>query len=160
MSCPLCPHASSFNNEVSFWFHHLSCWEHTDAARRHWLWAICHRLWHRALLWQQSWMLQVHNEWLAKCNIEWIIIPSCCRYEQTSMRQHFVACIEGGKMKPFPSTLVRGRWRFREFSSSATVRFLRMENGFYHTCRKWYHKSCQSIPDVVFDRTYKLWLVL
>ena len=42
-----------------------------------------------------------------------------------------MACIEGGKMKPFPSTLVRPKRPVKiqdsEFSSIATVRFLRME---------------------------------
>ena len=77
------------------------------------------------------------------------------------MRQHFVACIEGGKMKPFPSTLVRPKRPVKIQKVQLHCDCSLPEDGeepmaFCHTCRKWYHKSCQSIPDVVFDRSYKL----
>ena len=36
-----------------------------------------------------------------------IYIIICCRYDQTAMRQHFMACIEQGEMQPFPSQLVK-----------------------------------------------------
>ena len=36
-----------------------------------------------------------------------LIIITCCRYDQTAMRQHFMACIERGEMHPFPSQLVK-----------------------------------------------------
>ena len=68
---------------------------------------------------------------------------------------------KGGKMKPFPSTLVRPKRPVRIQRVLLHCDSSIPEDGeepmaFCHTCRKWYHKSCQSIPDVVFDRTYIL----
>ena len=47
----------------------------------------------------------------AKCHQTYVDITNYLKSGtyQTSMRQHFAACIESGEMKPFPSQLVRAK---------------------------------------------------
>ena len=77
-------------------------------------------------------------------------------YDQSKMRQHFLDCLERGEMKPFPSELVRSKRPVRIKNTVAlrlpSARKRRGNNGF---CKRWFHKTCQSIPEGVFDQGYK-----
>ena len=86
---------------------------------------------------------------------------TCFRYDQTSMRQHFAACIESGEMKPFPSQLVRAKRPIKTQRVQLHCDCRLPEDGeepmaFCDKCRMWFHKNCQAIPDIVFDPTYTL----
>ena len=76
-----------------------------------------------------------------------------------------MACLERGEMEPFPSASVRPKRPAKIQRVQLHCDCCLPEDGeepmaFCQKCRKWFHKSCQSIPDVVFDRTFKLnWFV-
>ena len=71
------------------------------------------------------------------------------------MREHFFQCLMKEEIKPFPSTIVRAK-------QSATTKQVQLhcdcclpENGEEpmaqcSKCKKWYHKNCQAISDLIF----------
>ena len=90
-----------------------------------------------------------------------LIIITCCRYDQTAMRQHFMACIERGEMQPFPSQLVKVKRpvkikRVKLYCDCCLPEGGEEPMAFCHKCRRWFHKSCQCIPDAVFEPSHKL----
>ena len=86
---------------------------------------------------------------------------SLIRYDQSKMRQHFLSCLQSGEMSPSPSEL---RLRSKRPVGIKKVNIYcdcRLpEDGeepmvYCEGCKNWYHRSCQSIPDIVFDTEFK-----
>lgn len=76
------------------------------------------------------------------------------KYEQKSMRQHYVRCLENGAMVPFPKTTRRVPFHISCNKSSVAIYCLcRMpyDKEEYvqcsYRCRAWYHTSCVNIPE-------------
>ena len=76
------------------------------------------------------------------------------RYEQGSMRQHYVSCLENGAMVPFPKTTRKVPLHISSKKSSVAIYCVcRMpyDKEEYvqcsYRCRAWYHTSCVKIPE-------------
>ena len=76
------------------------------------------------------------------------------RYEQQSMQQHYVSCLENGAMVPFPKTTRKVPLHITsKISSVAIYCVCRMpyDKTEYvqcsYRCRAWYHTSCVKIPE-------------
>ena len=82
------------------------------------------------------------------------IDPTNQNYNQGSMRQHYVNCIENGAMSPFPKTEKRVPRHLGSIKSSVAIycvcrlpydreEYVQCSNG---KCKKWYHPTCVKIP--------------
>ena len=76
------------------------------------------------------------------------------RYEQGSMRQHYVSCLENGAMLPFPKTTRKVPLHISSKKLSVAIYCVcRMpyDKEEYvqcsYRCRAWYHTSCVKIPE-------------
>ena len=76
------------------------------------------------------------------------------RYEQQSMQQHYVSCLENGAMVPFPKTTRKVPLHITsKISSVAIYCVCRMpyDKTEYvqcsYRCRAWFHTSCVKIPE-------------
>ena len=85
------------------------------------------------------------------------------KYEQKSMRQHYVRCLENGAMVPFPKTTRRVPFHISCNKSSVAIYCLcRMpyDKEEYvqcsYRCRAWYHTSCVNIPEWAINSGRKL----
>ena len=78
--------------------------------------------------------------------------PATQRYSQFEMRQHFVSCLESGKMKPFPKTNRRVHCHLSCNRNSVPIFCLcRLPNNKQEyiqccSCRGWYHPQCSLAP--------------
>ena len=84
------------------------------------------------------------------------------KYEQKSMRQHYVRCLENGAMVPFPKTTRRVPFHISCNKSSVAIYCLcRMpyDKEEYvqcsYRCRAWYHTSCVNIPEWAINSNRK-----
>ena len=82
------------------------------------------------------------------------IDPTNQKYNQGSMRQHYVNCLENGAMSPFPKTEKRVPRYLGSIKSSVAIycvcrlpydreEYVQCSNG---KCKKWYHPTCVKIP--------------
>ena len=82
------------------------------------------------------------------------IDPTNQKYNQGSMRQHYVNCLENGAMSPFPKTEKRVPRYLGSVKSSVAIycvcrlpydreEYVQCSNG---KCKKWYHPTCVKIP--------------
>lgn len=79
--------------------------------------------------------------------------PVHLRYDQGSMRQHYVNCLENGAMVPFPRTTRRVPFHL-SCNKSAVVIYcvcrLPYDKGEYvqgsFKCKAWYHPACVNVP--------------
>ena len=74
-----------------------------------------------------------------------------------------MACIERGEMQLIPSQLFKVKRPVKIKSAKHYCDGCLPEGGeeaepmaFCHKCRSWFHKSCQCIPDAVFEPSHKL----
>ena len=78
--------------------------------------------------------------------------PKNQKYNQKEMRQHFVCCLESGKMTPFPKTERRVPLPLSSSKTSVPIFCLcRLPNDKQEyvecfKCKGWYHPECASIP--------------
>ena len=78
--------------------------------------------------------------------------PAMQRYDQGSMRQHYVDCLENGTMVPFPKTTRRVRFHLGNNKSSVAIYCvcrLPYDKEKYVQCSKcksWYHPTCVQVP--------------
>ena len=78
--------------------------------------------------------------------------PATQRYSQFEMRQHFVSCLESGKMKPFPKTNRRVHCHLSCNRNSVPIfclcRLLNNKQEYIQccSCRGWYHPQCSLAP--------------
>ena len=82
------------------------------------------------------------------------ICPTAMVYNQQSMRKHLLQCLVNGKMTEFP-----GRKRKPRTKKSAIIPvhvFCKRrqpecgEMAECDQCHEWFHKKCESIPDMVW----------
>ena len=92
---------------------------------------------------------------------DWLILSILFnyRYDQDKMREHFLKCLESGKMSPFPSQVVR-RKRPAQIKKRLHCDCRLPDDGeeqmaFCEGCRQWFHQSCQQISDAVFNPGHK-----
>ena len=82
------------------------------------------------------------------------IDPTNQKYNQGSIRQHYVNCLENGAMPPFPKTEKRVPRHLGSITSSVAIycvcrlpydreEYVQCSNG---KCKKWYHPTCVKIP--------------
>ena len=78
--------------------------------------------------------------------------PHNQKYKQNEMRQHFICCVESGKMTPFPKT-DRGVQTHLSYNKTAIKIFClcrfpndKKEYVECFSCKGWYHPECASIP--------------
>lgn len=87
--------------------------------------------------------------------------PASCRYEQDKMRPHFVECVKKQRMTPFPSTGIRPGRPVKEaievFCSCRLPETTEEKMVQCMACFEWYHQSCESVPDDVFDDSKTEW---
>ena len=78
--------------------------------------------------------------------------PSTQRYSQREIRQHYVNCLELGRMTPFPKTNKRVHYHLSSNKTTVPVFCLcRLPNDKKEyveclSCHGWYHLECASIP--------------
>ena len=65
------------------------------------------------------------------------------------------------EMQPFPSQLVKVKRpvkikRVKLYCDCCLPEGGEEPMAFCHKCRRWFHKSCQCIPDAVFEPSHKL----
>ena len=88
------------------------------------------------------------------------IDPTTCIYCQPNMRRHFLACINNGEMKPFPTARIRRPITKPAKSEEITVHctcrmpFHEQEAGsekmiMCFKCREWFHDTClvKAVPE-------------
>ena len=78
------------------------------------------------------------------------------------MRPHLLECIKKGKFTPFQSECVR---RSRSVTNEKVEihcdcrlpeSVSKEMMAYSPKCSRWYHQSCQSIPDRIFDLTIEM----
>ena len=82
------------------------------------------------------------------------IDPTNQKYNQGSMRQHYVNCLENGAMSPFPKTEKRGHVTWAGSSHlllfTVCVGYHMTEKNMFSAAmdiaKKWYHPTCVKIP--------------
>ena len=84
------------------------------------------------------------------------IDPTTCIYRQPNMRRHFLACIDNGEMKEFPTARIRrpitNPAKIDEITVYCTCRmpFNEQEAGekmiMCYKCREWFHDTCLVKP--------------
>ena len=88
--------------------------------------------------------------------------PASYRYDQTLLRPHFLKCCEERRMTPFPSKWIPLQKPISRVKVKLHCKCRLPEDGeeemaYCPSCKVWYHKSCENIPDVVFTDTYTSW---
>lgn len=87
--------------------------------------------------------------------------PATLEYEQSKLRSHFLECLSKRHIVPFPSKPIKpGKPKSEYIYVFCTCR-MPAEADTHMTqctmCKEWYHKSCEHIPDSVFEDTDCEW---
>lgn len=91
------------------------------------------------------------------------IDPTNQKYNQGSLRQHYVSCLENSTMSPFPKTEKRVPFHLGSKKSLVAIycvcrlpndkeEYVQCSNG---KCKEWYHPKCVKIPDWVRNSNHK-----
>ena len=84
------------------------------------------------------------------------------RYDQALLRSHFLKCIEERRMTPFPAKQIKVPKPIQKMKVQLHCICRLPEDGeeemaYCPSCHMWYHKSCERIPDIVFQDSSTNW---
>jgi len=87
--------------------------------------------------------------------------PSTLWYYQHKLREHLVTCLQSQKLIPFPlRACCSSKPSLISVPIYCTCRLTEDKNDGMARCKKcleWFHKSCETIPEVVFRESCVTW---
>lgn len=87
--------------------------------------------------------------------------PSQKEYKQSQMRDHLLTCLQKNHLDPFPADARYPSMRVVKSFKIPLYCICRLPDnreekmGECDECKEWFHKSCLSIPQQVFEEDYK-----
>ena len=88
--------------------------------------------------------------------------PAGLRYDQSKMRHHLIQCFEKKLLTPFPSESMRmmkpSKQEIKVFCTCRLPDFEGEEMAECDECGRWYHRHCESVPEIVFEDSEASWI--